>query len=119
VLFGPAADPTVRIDQSQADCVCAWARLGQVSHGETLLEGLLYLFDNGNDHIFGGPGDDDLDGQKGEDTLLDTQGTDTMSGGAGGDNINVQDGLGGDTANGGLGTDTYTTDPADTTTTSC
>lgn len=86
------------------------------NYGETLLGALLYLFDNGNDHIYGGPGNDDLDGQNGNDILSDTSGTDTMSGNLGNDNINVQDGAGGDTANGGLGSDTCTADAGDTTT---
>jgi Ca2+-binding RTX toxin-like protein len=86
------------------------------NYGETLLGSLLYLFDNGNDHIDGGPGNDDLDGQNGNDTLTDTNGTDTMSGNLGNDTINVQDGTGGDTANGGLGSDTCTADAGDTTT---
>jgi Ca2+-binding RTX toxin-like protein len=86
------------------------------NYGETLLGSLLYLFDNGNDYIDGGPGNDDLDGQNGNDTMIDTSGTDTMSGGVGNDSINVQDGTGGDTASGGLGSDSCTTDPGDTAT---
>ena len=84
------------------------------NYGETLLGSLLYLFDNGNDHIYGGPGNDDLDGQNGDDTLIDTSGTDTMSGSVGSDTINVQDGAGGDSANGGLGAGSCTTDTGDT-----
>ncbi|MFH9118402.1 hypothetical protein [Streptomyces globisporus] len=30
------------------------------NYGETLLGFLLYLFDSGNDHIYGGSGNDDL-----------------------------------------------------------
>ncbi|MEV0617554.1 calcium-binding protein [Nonomuraea sp. NPDC050404] len=83
--------------------------------GETLLGGLLHLFDNGSDTIDGGPGDDDLDGQNGDDTLIDHTGTDTMSGNLGNDNIDVQDGVSGDTASGGLGSDTCTVDAGDST----
>ncbi|MFC4117337.1 calcium-binding protein [Nonomuraea zeae] len=83
--------------------------------GETLLGGLLHLFDNGSDTIDGGPGDDTLDGQNGDDTLIDHTGTDTMSGNVGNDSIDVQDGVGGDSANGGLGSDTCAADGGDTT----
>ncbi|MEV8636053.1 hypothetical protein AB0395_30800 [Streptosporangium sp. NPDC051023] len=83
--------------------------------GETLLGGLLHLFDNGNDTIDGGPGNDDLDGQNGNDTLIDHTGTDTMAGNVGNDSIDVQDGVSGDTANGGLGSDTCTVDVGDST----
>jgi Ca2+-binding RTX toxin-like protein len=73
--------------------------------GETLLGGLLHLFDNGSDTIDGGPGNDTLDGQNGDDTLIDHSGTETLSGSLGNDNIDVQDSVSGDTANGGLGSD--------------
>ncbi|WP_073919963.1 calcium-binding protein [Streptomyces sp. CB00455] len=96
---------------------CVYGEAGNdTNYGETLLGSLLYLFDNGDDHIYGGPGNDDLDGQNGNDTLVDTSGTDTMSGNLGNDIINVADGAGGDTANGGLGSDTCTADATDTTT---
>jgi hypothetical protein len=82
------------------------------THGE----GLLGIFDNGSDTMYGGPGNDDLDGQNGNDTLIDTEGTDTRWAGGGNDTIVTADGFGGDTADGGNGPDTCTTDtdPADT-----
>ncbi|SES47891.1 DUF11 domain-containing protein [Actinokineospora terrae] len=86
------------------------------NYGETFLGSLLYLFDNGNDHIYGGPGNDDLDGQNGNDTIVDHDGTDIMSGSNGNDTIDVLDGVGGDTANGGLGSDTCAVDGGDTAT---
>jgi Ca2+-binding RTX toxin-like protein len=50
------------------------------NYGGSLVGSLIYLFDNGDHHIYGGPGNDDLDGQNRNDIILDTQGTDTMTG---------------------------------------